>query len=35
MGMNPRTNGEKLEDVDLGVFRTGENHTTWRRFQDK
>jgi len=35
MGMNPRTNGGKMEDVDLGVFGTGEIHATWRRFQDK
>jgi len=33
--MNPRTNGEKMEDVDLGVFGTGGIHATWRRFQDK
>jgi len=35
LDMNPRTNGGKLEDIDLGVFRMGGNHATWMRFQDK
>ena len=35
MGMNPKKKRGKMEDVDLGVFRTGGNHATWRKFQDK
>ena len=33
--MNPRTNGRKLEDIELGVCGTRGMHATWRSFQDK